>query len=189
MKAKAMILSLFFKGEWHYSEGPDQTSRLVAEVVESLRGEETGEPYFPGEDAWFCLSGRRYSDAEPVPGCNLRVAINPRHGYGALVWFADDQFHRSGGVYDSVWVSNNPEPIDFNPNVVSDPGYPLFHDQASTLPTSRIREAVEEFCRKGSGDRPECIDWVKGHVNGQRLDRPSIVEVVEEPDIDWDLLR
>ncbi|MFG3294551.1 Imm1 family immunity protein [Streptomyces sp. NPDC048179] len=185
-----MLLSVFFKGEWRYAESPDQVSELIAEVMNGLRGEgEVGGSYFPGDDAWFCLADRRKSDSEPVVGSNLRVAINPVHGYGALVWFVNDQFPRKRGVYDSVWLSDNPDPVDFDPRVVSDPGYPLFHDPASTLPNSMIRAAVEEFCRTRSGERPECIDWIAGHVNGQRLDRPSIVEIVEDPEIDWDSLR
>ncbi|AWT46817.1 MULTISPECIES: Imm1 family immunity protein [Streptomyces] len=185
-----MFLNVFFKEEWRYAESPEQISRLVAEVIDGLQGERRiGGSYFPGEDAWFCLADRRKSDVEPVAGSNLRVAINPHHSYGALVWFVNDQFSRKGGVYDSVWVSDNPEPLDFDPRIVSDPGYPLFHDPASALPKSRILAAVEEFCRTRTGERPERIDWVAGHVNGQRLDRPSIVEFVEDPEIDWDSLR
>jgi len=39
------------------------------------------------------------------------------------------------------------------------------------------------------GERPERIDWVVGEVNGQRIDRPPIVDIVEMLEIDWDLLR
>lgn len=185
-----MILSVFFKGEWHYAESSAATSLLINQVMGGLQGEEeVGGSYFPGEDAWFCLADRRKTDSDPVVGSNLRVAVNLRRDYGALVWFVNEEFPQKGGVYDSVWVSDNSEPLDFDPRVVSDPGYPLFHDSASILPVSRIRAAVEEFCSLGSGARPECINWVLGHVNGQRLDRPSIVEFVEDPEIDWDSFR
>ncbi|MER7735969.1 Imm1 family immunity protein [Streptomyces erythrochromogenes] len=39
----------------------------------------------------------------------------------------------------------------------------------STLPLAQIRAALEEFCRKGTGGRPECISWVKGEINGEIL--------------------
>ncbi|WP_158578520.1 Imm1 family immunity protein [Spongiactinospora rosea] len=152
----------------------------------SLRGEEEGVgSYFPGDDAWFYLADRRITDAEPAVASNLHVALNRRYGYGALIWFVDEQFPKAGGVYDSVWVSDNPEPVDFDPRIVSDPGYPLFHDPASAIPASQVQEAVEGFCRAYSGDRPQCVGWVAGHVNGQRLDRPPITGAVEDPDIDW----
>ncbi|MFJ8746515.1 Imm1 family immunity protein [Embleya sp. NPDC127516] len=86
-------------------------------------------------------------------------------------------------------MSDNPEPPDLDPRVVSDPCYPLFHDPSSALPIPRIRAALEEFCRAGTGERPECIDWVVGGMNGQRFDRPPIAEFVEDPEIDWDSLR
>ncbi|MFE2568150.1 Imm1 family immunity protein [Streptomyces mirabilis] len=90
-----------------------------------------------------------------------------------------------GEVYESVWISDNPQPPCFDPRVVSDPGYPLFHDPASALPLERVRAALEEFCRAGTGERPECISWAPGDANGQRLDRAPMVEQVEDPVIDW----
>ncbi|WP_376777802.1 Imm1 family immunity protein [Kibdelosporangium persicum] len=158
--------------------------------MDGLRGEEESAGFYsPGDDAWFCLADRPNNGVDPVEASNLRVAVNSRCGYGALVWFTSDKFPRKGGIYDSVWISNNPEPLDFDPRVVSDPGYPLFHDPSSVLPVAQIRAAVEEFCRIGSGARPESIDWVAGEVNGQRSDRRAIVDFVEDPEIDWDSLR
>ncbi|GAA1441212.1 Imm1 family immunity protein [Nocardiopsis tropica] len=185
-----MFQSAFFKGEWHYCESSLEDSLLIPQAINGLQGErEVGGAYFPGEDAWFCLTGRRKTDVELVGGSRLRLAVNPDRSYGALVWCVDDKFPRKGGVYDYVWISDKPEPLDFDPRVVSDPGYPLFHDPASALPISQIQAAVEEFFRLASGARPECIKWVSGEVNGQRLDRPPIVDYVVDPDIDWDSLR
>ncbi|MGW2935724.1 Imm1 family immunity protein [Streptomyces sp. NPDC001156] len=39
----------------------------------------------------------------------------------------------------------------------------------STLPVTQVHAALEEFCRTGAGDRPECIYWVRGEINGERL--------------------
>ncbi|MGW0086117.1 Imm1 family immunity protein [Streptomyces sp. NPDC003393] len=181
-----MILSVSFRGEWHHAETEEERTRIIDEVMSGLRGEEESESrYFPGEDAWFCLADGPCGDEGAVPASNVRVAVNRRTGYGALVWFADQRFPRAGGVWDSVWVSDNSEVPDVDPRVVSDPGYPLFHDPASTLPIARVRAAVEEFVRIDTGERPECVGWVSGGVNGQRDDRPPMVDFVEDPDIDW----
>jgi hypothetical protein len=45
---------------------------------------------------------------------------------------------------------------------LSDPGFSRYHDPRSTLPIAHIRAAVEEFCRTGTGARPECVHWVHG---------------------------
>ncbi|MER6102538.1 Imm1 family immunity protein [Streptomyces sp. NPDC001832] len=185
-----MILSVSCRGEWRHVESWDEIRRLSTEVLDGLRGEECeGASCTPGDDAWFCLANGRVSDGEPVVASNLRVALNEHTGYGALVWFADEGFPKRTAIYESVWVSDNPQPVAADPRVVSDPGYPLFHDPASALPVTRIRAAVEEFCRERSGERPKSLDWVVGHMNGQRLDRPPIVEFVEDPETDWDSLR
>ncbi|MFF5969912.1 Imm1 family immunity protein [Streptomyces sp. NPDC012769] len=59
---------------------------------------------------------------------------------------------------------------------------PLFHDPCSTLPLAQVRAALEQFCQADTGERPDCISWVPGHMNGQRLDRPSALESVETSD-------
>nr|WP_121175647.1 Imm1 family immunity protein [Streptomyces sp. 1114.5] len=56
-----------------------------------------------------------------------------------------------------------------DPRAVSDPGEPRFHDPRSCLPVPEVRAALEEFCRMGTGNRPECIRWVCGYMNGYRL--------------------
>ncbi|MFE9107619.1 Imm1 family immunity protein [Actinomadura geliboluensis] len=189
-EVEMLLLSAFFGKKWHYADSREEISRLIDEMMASLKGEEGGgHVYSPGNDAWLCLAGRRSTDQSPVSSSNLRVSVNWRTKYGALIWFVDEQFPAKGGIYDSVWISDNPEPLDCDPRVVSDPGYPLFHDLASALPVSQVRWAVEEFCYERSGARPDCIRWVSGQMNGQRLDRPSIVQFVEDPEIDWSELR
>lgn len=76
----------------------------------------------------------------------------------------------AGGIFDHVWVSNNPEPPVEDPKVVSDPWTPVYLDRKSVLPIPQIRAALEEFCRVGTGDRPETIGWVHGHMNGMRME-------------------
>ena len=104
------------------------------------------------------------------PDNYLHVAANISTGYGGLVWFVADRHPRRGGVFDHVWVSDNPSPPDFDPQVISDPGEPRLHDPRSVLPLPRVRAAVEEFCRTGTGMRPESIGLVRGHMSGHRLE-------------------
>ncbi|MEV6995620.1 Imm1 family immunity protein [Streptomyces sp. NPDC093228] len=185
-----MILSVVYNGGWRYAEAWDEMSQVIQEVMCGLHSEvEEGRSYSPGDDAWFSFAGERHSDENRVADNHLRLAVNHRTGYGSLVWFVNDKSPKKGGIYDPVWVSDNPEPPDFDPRVVSDPGYPLFHDPASTLPITQVRAAVEEFCRKGTGERPECINWVPGEMNGQRYDRPPIMDFKEDPEIDWESLK
>jgi hypothetical protein len=81
-------------------------------------------------------------------------------GYGALIWQATSPDPEPGVPAHQRWLSSNPEPPDFDPRVVADPYAPFFHDPDTTLPAARIREALEEYCRTGTGDRPKCIEWV-----------------------------
>ncbi len=181
-----MILSAFFNGEWVYGETAEEMERIVSIVMENLRGEGgEGWSYTPGSDAWFSIARERHSNENRAADNNLRVAINRRTGYGGLIWFVDGGSSRVGEVYESVWISDNPHPPSFDPRVVSDPGYPIFHDPASAIPIDRVHAALKEFCLSGSGDRPGCIGWVPGEVNGQRLDRASVVDFAEDPVIDW----
>lgn len=178
-----MILNVSFDREWHHGENWDEISRIISEVMENLQEEgRVGKWYSPGQDAWFSFSDERHTNESQGPDNFLRVSINKSTGYGALIWGVTESNPNKGSIFDSVWVSDNHEPPGFDPRVVSDPGYPLFHDRCSTLPIPLVRAAVEEFCRSGTGHRPECVDWTPGELNGQRLDRESIVDVVEDDD-------
>ncbi|GLY08745.1 hypothetical protein Acsp01_91240 [Actinoplanes sp. NBRC 101535] len=90
-----MFLSVHFRGERRYSESLDNSEAFVAEVIEEMRGEEEiAGSWDPGEDAWFCIADRRYIEGSSVAGGYLRVAINRRHEYGAIIWFVTQGFPR-----------------------------------------------------------------------------------------------
>lgn len=168
-----MILNAMIHRQWHYAETWPEMSALITEVIENLEAE-TDTPYWsPGDDACFMFSDRRHVDGPDMPDNFLRIAVNTSTGFGGLIWLVGENHPARGGIFDHVWVSNNPNPPDFDPRVVSDPGEPMFHDPRSALPVSEVRAAVEEFCRTGTGNRPECIHWVRGHANGYRLDADS----------------
>ncbi|MFE7927531.1 Imm1 family immunity protein [Streptomyces sp. NPDC057456] len=166
-----MILNVDIHGKREYAETEKDVSVLITEVIENLSFEQVDSPWVdPGEDAWFMWADRRLTERER-PDNHLRVAVNSSTGYGALVWFFNGERAErvNNSISNNIWVSNNPTPPSFDPRVVSDPGYPLFHDPLSTIPVSEVRRALQEFCDAKTGDRPACIEWAKGEMNGTRL--------------------
>ena len=71
--------------------------------------------------------------------------------------------------FDFEWTSARSAGDIDDPRVVADPGEDAFHDRRNALPIAKVREAIEEFCRVGTGDRPESIGWVPGGLDGVRL--------------------
>ncbi|MFG3511286.1 Imm1 family immunity protein [Streptomyces bobili] len=166
-----MVLNVDIHGKREYAETDKEVSELIAEAVENLSFEQVDSPWVdPGEDAWFMWAERRLKGRER-PDNHLRVAVNSSTGYGALLWFfnAERAERANDSVSDRIWVSNNPTPPNFDPRVVSDPGYPLFHDPISTIPVSEVRRALQEFCDTKTGDRPTCVEWTQAEMNGTRL--------------------
>jgi hypothetical protein len=173
-----VILNVFFDKEWHHYESQGSIASVISGIVggggagfvtEKRRGANAG--------AWFGFSDFRV-DETGMPDNFLRVAVNGETGYGGLTWGVTDKHPMASGV----WVSNNPNPPEFDPRVISDPGCPLFYEPRSTLPLSLVRAAVEEFCYTGTGTRPLCIGWVRSNVNGRRLDSKLKVEIIEDID-------
>ncbi|GAB1693486.1 Imm1 family immunity protein [Krasilnikovia sp. M28-CT-15] len=170
-----MIVNALIHNKWHYAENESEICELITEVIENSEPEgivTVDSMQFPtaGEDARFMISDRRHTSGDEYPYNELAVAVNPSTGYGALIWHVSKKFARKGGIYDHIWVSNNPKPPNLDPRVVSDPWNPTFHDPRSALPVPQVRAALEEFCRTGTGDRPQSIGWVRGWMDGHRID-------------------
>lgn len=106
-----------------------------------------------------------------VPPDNLLlVAVNNGTGFGALTWCVRETHPAPRHLHEHIWISDNPDPPAFDPRVVAEPSEQAFHDRRSTLPVAKMLEAIEEFCRVGTGDRPESIGWVPGDLEGVRSD-------------------
>ncbi|WP_182546090.1 Imm1 family immunity protein [Halosaccharopolyspora lacisalsi] len=41
--------------------------------------------------------------------------------------------------------------------MIGDPGYPRWYHPRHAIPLEQVEAAVREFCRRGTGDRPECL--------------------------------
>ncbi|MFC7790560.1 Imm1 family immunity protein [Streptomyces cinereoruber] len=103
---------------------------------------------------------------------SLTVALNHDNGYGGLVWYPDGSLAERLGeklgqdFADATWVSYNPEPPEFDPEIVIDPWVPTLMNRMSALPVTLLKAALEEFCSTGTGERPESVEWTEGQYDG-----------------------
>jgi hypothetical protein len=167
-----LILHVRIGPAYHYATEWSEMTGLVATVLSGQK------PSIPGigtdYPVTFSFAERRHTadTRDWWPDNVLHVGVNSATGYGGLVWYVSpDRAARSGDETSRhCWVSDNPRPPGFDPQVLSDPGAPLCFDPRSTLPITDVRTALEEFCRAGTGDRPEHVRWVLGEINGERHD-------------------
>ncbi|WP_328876414.1 Imm1 family immunity protein [Streptomyces sp. NBC_00287] len=168
-----MILDVRCASRRWVAEASGEISVVTAEVLGSLQSWiKKGDLWCPGSIAWFSWSNRQHMDSEGVPNNNLVVSLNRDTGHGGLIWFAMPGYSgpEPDEVLDSVWISDNPNPPDFDTEVLSNPGEPYCFDPRSTLPAEKIEAAVDEFCQMRTGARPECVQWVMGELSGRRAD-------------------
>ncbi|MFF3115460.1 Imm1 family immunity protein [Kitasatospora sp. NPDC057904] len=156
-----MILTIHVDGESHHPKTRQEEDRLIGRVLADLKY---------GDNAWFALDFNR-TDEESFPDSALVASVNTSTGFGGVIWLASRNYPRKGGVYDSIWVSDNPVPPAVDPNVLSEPHTPIVMDPASTFPVAELRKVIEEFCRDKTGERPGCISWVVGNIGGERTDK------------------
>ncbi|MER7141366.1 Imm1 family immunity protein [Streptomyces sp. NPDC006682] len=101
-------------------------------------------------------------EGEKWPTNYLYVTVNKSNGYGALRWWTDrvpegvDEKH----ISHFIWTSGSSNPPEFDPELILDPPTPLYYPSEAAIPVAQVREALEEFCRKRTGERPACIPWL-----------------------------
>ncbi|MFF2628696.1 Imm1 family immunity protein [Kitasatospora griseola] len=160
-----MILKVMIGDEWLHGEADGEVNRIISKVMEDLEH---------GDQAWISVDGETSEDARP--NNFLVVSLNRSTGYGGLIWFVDGRFPKQEGIYKSTWISDNPEPPQEDPDVITDLHCPVFLDRASAIPLTVVRDVIEEYWRTGTGDRPKRINWVQGHMNGSRADTETPIE-------------
>ena len=169
---QSVILNVRIGSAYHYAENWSEMSELITRVTREQQVSLPGVG--AGENAVFMFASGRHTTQtrDWWPDNFLHVGVNSSTGYGGLVWYVDPKRADKSGDENSqwCWVSDNPAPPEFDPMVLSDPGAPLRYDRRSTLPVASVISALEEFCRMGTGDRPECVQWVHGEINGERLE-------------------
>jgi hypothetical protein len=163
-------------GEYRYAENPDAMLRLVDDVVTLLRSD--GRSADSSHIALLMLAEKRHRSEtrDWWPDNYLQVSLNPDTGFGGLMWWVSPS--RAAATQDEddeyVWLLDNLEPPSTDPEVVAEPGFVLFFSPRSVLPIPQVRAALEEFCLVGTGDRPRCVGWAKGDLNGRRLDEDGV---------------
>ncbi|MFD5570275.1 Imm1 family immunity protein [Streptomyces cadmiisoli] len=171
-----MILNVRCAGQLWFAESSREIAVVTGEVLGSLQSWiKWGDVWAPGSIAWFSWSNRRHMDSTDMPNNNLVVSLNRGTGYGGLIWFVSSGYSgpEPQGIRDSVWISDNPNPPDFDTEVLSNPGEPYSFDSCSTLPIGKTEAAVNEFCCVRTGARPECVEWAAGELSGRRADSES----------------
>ncbi|MFF1908294.1 Imm1 family immunity protein [Kitasatospora sp. NPDC058218] len=165
---------------------PNGTAEIVEAIdtaIGSLQPRQTFDngTFFPGSMASFAF----FTANSDISDSRLYLSANQSLGYGAIVWEVDGNSERcrTGGIYASTWISDNPTPPDFDPKLVAETGYPRYHVRESILPLEAIRRAVLEFCESPTGERPTCIQWAEGFSDGQRFDQGALdeEELSDEP--------
>jgi hypothetical protein len=166
-----MILDVHFRERLWRIENEAQIERVVDEVMVGLAHEDKVSPWVDaGDVAMFFLSDSGYEQAaaDNLSIKALQASVNLKSGFGGLVWFVTGIFVRKDALSNYIWVSDSPEPPEFDPRVVGDPGIPVFFDRKSAIPVKLVRAALKEFCKDGNGARPTCIQWVRGEMDGTR---------------------
>ncbi|MGQ4477821.1 Imm1 family immunity protein [Streptomyces sp. SAS_276] len=174
-----MILDVFINGQTYHSVEWPVVRRIVDEVFGENRD---GDDFATGSASEvvivkFTFSEKRTNGIEVPQNFDsyLQVAVNRQTKYGALMWLipSGSSISVDPAVARQVWVSDNPNPPENDPHVISDPDLTRYHDRRSALPIPAVLAAAEEFCRTGTGVRPSCIGWTPGNLSGVRFDVPD----------------
>ncbi|MEV4283859.1 Imm1 family immunity protein [Actinoplanes xinjiangensis] len=143
---------------------------VAQKILEELAAE--ARPGFPGQVAVLTFVQRAWEEVAAQTDNHLLASINVETGYGALIWYVTEDRKPKRDINNQVWVTNSLHPVEVDPRVVADPDCGTFYHPRSTIPLDQIRAALEEFCTMGTGDRPECVTWVSGGIDGRRDDEP-----------------
>ncbi|MFJ4185031.1 Imm1 family immunity protein [Kitasatospora sp. NPDC089509] len=156
-----MLLTVWIGRQQHHPKTREDEDRLIRQVLEDLEY---------GQNASFILNEFKAHESL-YPDSTLTVSLNKSTGFGGAVWYVGAHYPKQGGVYDHVWITDNPLPPESDPNVVSDIHVPVFMEPSSVVPLSVLQRVIEEFCRNKTGDRPTSIEWVEGLIGGERADK------------------
>ncbi|MFF4189316.1 Imm1 family immunity protein [Streptomyces sp. NPDC001691] len=178
-----VILVAHFFGEYRCADGLAEMSAVIDSFLAGRPGQNDLPPRSASEceTAFFGFAEAEIPAGvdpawwEGYPDNSLLVTINFKNGYGGLAWMVNagraEQINKktNSDMADWPWVSDSQSPPDFDPEILIDPEGPSYHDIRNALPGSQVRAAIEEFCRTGTGERPTCIQWVKGQETGERI--------------------
>ncbi|MFJ8601359.1 Imm1 family immunity protein [Streptomyces shenzhenensis] len=142
-----------------FARSEREVDALVDRIINDLRqsGRTADGFEIMPERAVVCIM----QEDEKWPSNHLYVTVNKSNGYGALRWWTDKAPEGAAGDHISrfIWTSGSPNPPAFDPQLILDPPTPLYYPREAAIPISEVREALEELCRKKTGERPTCISW------------------------------
>jgi hypothetical protein len=151
-----------------YAEALAERLELAQEVLRDLELGKGGSMAGNHVDLAFVIEGQGFDRHDNLPDNWLRLSLNPDSSYGAFIWCVNSVVANESQHSDDkfVWLSYNANPPTFDPEVVADPHLPSYFNRHSAFPTPVVITVVEEYCRAGTGRRPETIDWVHGELDG-----------------------
>jgi hypothetical protein len=150
----------------HYARSEAEVAELIDHILSELvQGGRTPDGFeVMPEHATLCIVKGKYPEEtdERWPSNYLHVSVNTANGYGAVRWFSTRGPENSDEAHISrfVWVSENPSPPSFDPELILDPSTPLYYPRESAIPVAHVRTVLEEFCRVRTGDRPTGVSWM-----------------------------
>ncbi|WP_229075924.1 Imm1 family immunity protein [Actinoplanes sp. DH11] len=165
-----MILAVQVGRSWRFISSREDVAGVVESVFDDLAAQR--EQGFPGEVAELTFARQPWHGYDVDTDNHLFISINVETGFGALTWYVMQNRPRASDIHDVVWVTDNPQPTDADPRVVADPDAGGFYHPRSAIPLEQVRAALVEFCATGTGDRPECVSWTPGRIDGWRQDEP-----------------
>ncbi|MCJ0875840.1 Imm1 family immunity protein [Streptomyces sp. AP-93] len=160
-----IVLGATHKGSF-YARTDDEVGALIEHIMNDLpQGSTTPDGFaIMPEKAVVSIVEGEYPEETSVrwPRNYLYVTVNTQNGYGALKWWTPDSPEGSdeNHVSQFIWTSGNPNPPSFDPHLISDSGTPSYYPPEAAIPLEWVRQALEEFCRTRTGDRPESVSWI-----------------------------
>ncbi|MFF2540847.1 Imm1 family immunity protein [Streptomyces cyaneofuscatus] len=156
-------------GGTHAGEFYARTEKEIDYLIEHIMGEliqagrtSDGFEIIPERAALSIVKGKYPEETdERWPNNFLYVSLNTRNGYGALKWWTTNVPEEApeDDAARFVWTSGALSPPPFDPELISDPGTPSYYPREAAIPARRVREALEEFCRTRTGERPNSVPW------------------------------
>ncbi len=108
-----MILGFRADEDWRFTDPKNGIADVVERIFEALTArEEAGSRSQIAE-----LTFARWPwEGETVDTDNhLFVSVNKETGFGALTWYVMQGWPKEGDIYEQIWVTDNPQPPNFDP--------------------------------------------------------------------------
>ncbi|MEU9920486.1 Imm1 family immunity protein [Streptomyces griseoluteus] len=150
--------------------GLGEVDAVVTRVLSKLESERSVPIGFdPGSTATFHVFDLPSKSLIPDQAENsLTVGLNRATGFGGMIWWGEEMPEDPEQFF---WVTKGRVAPEYDPRVTADPGYPLWYQRRSVVPSTDVKAAILEFCHN-NGRRPTNVEWEPSTPSGQPL-RPA----------------